>query len=1739
MVTASFTQNQYTVSTSAGTGGSISPTSALVSHGFTTAFTIIPNTGYGIGTVSGCGGTLSGSTYTTSPITDPCTVAATFTFAANTFTVTATAGSGGMISPASALVSNGSTTTFTVTPNEGYTASVSGTCGGSLVDNTYTTNAITGPCTVAATFTLNQYTVTSTVSAAALPADAYLEIEGGSIIGGAHVVTSGGTWKIASNAGGLSVGPTNAHALRGPVSVNGVEYSGISTEALILNDDAHGDYIEFDASANHPVISFGGFLNVGAYKNYALLDVFYIDNTSGVPWLVAPQIIADSPTCAPCVQLEGAINSSTTHGTPPTWKLPITRGKTYWFSSMIDSPNRKLYLSMFDPDNYYALVGEWSITTDGQPSSSKLILRMGRQDGHTDNTHQGTTSYMDNIIIDWTNHVYPLIPNADTGGSISPISALVSHGSTTAFTVIPNTGYSIGTVSGCGGSLVSNTYTTNAITGPCTVEATFSLNQYPVTATAGPGGTISPASALVSYGSTTTFTVTPNAGYTASVGGTCGGSLVGNTYTTNAITGPCTVAATFTFNQYTVSTSAGTGGSISPTSALVSHGFTTAFTIIPDTGYGIGTVSGCGGSLSGNIYTTGPITGLCTVAATFTLNQYTVTATAGPGGSISPASALVSHGSTTTFTVTPDTGYSINTISGCGGSLAGNLYTTNAITAPCTVAADFKLGNRAPTAPTLNSPISSSETATVTPMLSVNASTDPDGDPVTYTYEVYADGGLSVLAASATTPNTSWTVPALPDNTIYYWRVLASDGILNSPWMPTASFFVNTANDAPSGPAVNSPGNNAHVASLTPVLSVTNAADPDVFDTLTYDFDVATDGGFLNVVAGVTGTAQGSGGITSWTVAPALTEDTPYYWRVRARDNHGAMSNWVSASFFVNTANSAPTAPTLNGPMDAGSVATFTPALAVNNAADADHDPLMYQFELDTVNTFDSANKQASGLTAEGSAVTTWTPSALAEDTTYYWRAKANDGIADGPWMAAASFFVNTVNAPPPAPTLNNPASGGEATVLAPTLTVNASADPDHDAVTYEYEVYSDSGLTTLVTGTTGAGTSWLVDRTLTDNTWYWWRAQARDGHGLASGWMAAGSFLVNDKGYNDPPSITITKPGASEPATGGLSYAITWTAADPDSNPAISLFYNQTGSGYSGTLIAAGMHLSDPVSSYTWNIAGLDDGTYYVYATIDDGTTVVSAYAAGPLVIDRTTASLTIAATAGPGGSITPSGAVPVASGSSQSFTITPNSGYQVQSVLVDGADQGAITSYDFQNVTASHTISASFTAITYTIIAGAGPNGTIVPSGTLSVNQGGNAAFTITPNDGYQVQNVLVDGVDQGPIMSYTFMNVAADHAISATFSLIGADTIPPTGTIAINDGAAYTTSRNVNLTLSCTDNVGCYQMQFSNDSATWSTAVNYAATRSNWSLTSGNGTKTVYARYRDAAGNWSAVSSDTIIYDSAVPVTTAAPAGGTYTTIQMVTLSCSDGTGSGCDQTYYTTDGTTPATTSSIYSSPIPIMNTTTLKYFSRDRAGNHETVKTQTYTVDTIPPAGTIAINGGVEDYTRSRTVTLNLSCTDNVACTQMQFSNDNTTWSRTATYATSKSWSLTTGNGQKIVYVKYRDAVGNWSPVYSDTIIFDDTAPTAGTMSANASPGTIALSWSGFSDAVSGLSKYTLVYGTKSTPSTCTAGTALYSGPETSYNHSGVVSGTTYYYRLCATDMAGNVSKGVTRSVVAP
>ena len=198
----------------------------------------------------------------------------------------------------------------------------------------------------------------------------------------------------------------------------------------------------------------------------------------------------------------------------------------------------------------------------------------------------------------------------------------------------------------------------------------------------------------------------------------------------------------------------------------------------------------------------------------------------------------------------------------------------------------------------------------------------------------------------------------------------------------------------------------------------------------------------------------------------------------------------------------------------------------------------------------------------------------------------------------------------------------------------------------------------------------------------------------------------------------------------------------------------------------------------------------------------------------------------------------------------------------------------------------------------------------------------------------------------------------------------------------------------------------------------------------ITVEHGYGTVIEYFYDKTGN--------LIYrgapDTTPPTTTANPPGGTYGSAQTVTLTCSDGSGVGCENIYYTTDGSTWQ----VYTSPINISINTTLSFYSIDLAGNTEQVKTQTYTIDTVPPTGTIIIESGAA-FTISTNVTLTLSCSDNVGCSQMRFSNDGSNYSTPEAYATSKAWVMSSGDGTKTVYVKYKDTVGNWSNPFSDII----------------------------------------------------------------------------------------------------
>jgi C1A family cysteine protease len=193
-----------------------------------------------------------------------------------------------------------------------------------------------------------------------------------------------------------------------------------------------------------------------------------------------------------------------------------------------------------------------------------------------------------------------------------------------------------------------------------------------------------------------------------------------------------------------------------------------------------------------------------------------------------------------------------------------------------------------------------------------------------------------------------------------------------------------------------------------------------------------------------------------------------------------------------------------------------------------------------------------------------------------------------------------------------------------------------------------------------------------------------------------------------------------------------------------------------------------NPDSGYLIHDVFVDGGSIgavpsHTFSNVTSNHTISSSFIVQPITTH------TINASSGVGGQISPSGFIEVCHGCSQTFTISPDPGYVIHDVLVDGGSIGAVPSHTFSNVTSNHTISSSFIVqpiTTHSINASSGVGGQISPSGFIEVCHGCSQTFTISPDPGYVIHDVLVDGGSIGAVPSHTFSNVTSNHTISSSF-------------------------------------------------------------------------------------------------------------------------------------------------------------------------------------------------------------------------------------------------------------------------------------------------------------------------------------------------------------------------------------
>jgi peptidoglycan/xylan/chitin deacetylase (PgdA/CDA1 family) len=151
--------------------------------------------------------------------------------------------------------------------------------------------------------------------------------------------------------------------------------------------------------------------------------------------------------------------------------------------------------------------------------------------------------------------------------------------------------------------------------------------------------------------------------------------------------------------------------------------------------------------------------------------------------------------------------------------------------------------------------------------------------------------------------------------------------------------------------------------------------------------------------------------------------------------------------------------------------------------------------------------------------------------------------------------------------------------------------------------------------------------------------------------------------------------------------------------------------------------------------------------------------------------------------------------------------------------------------------------------------------------------------------------------------------------------------------------------------------------------------------------NSTTTIKFRAWDNAGNAEAVKSQTISIDTAKPTSAikcdgAACSSVFYNHNVSATLSGSDTGGSGLKNIRYTTNGSTPTGSSPVYTGPISVSSTTTIRWRAEDNVGNLEAIRSQTISIDKVKPTSTIRCNGAAcKSSIYSGTVSATLSATD--------------------------------------------------------------------------------------------------------------------------------------------------------------
>lgn len=225
-----------------------------------------------------------------------------------------------------------------------------------------------------------------------------------------------------------------------------------------------------------------------------------------------------------------------------------------------------------------------------------------------------------------------------------------------------------------------------------------------------------------------------------------------------------------------------------------------------------------------------------------------------------------------------------------------------------------------------------------------------------------------------------------------------------------------------SAPGLSQPSGGARFAAdQQPVTLVIQNSTTNGERTVYYAFELAADQTFSTLLVNQDGVAAGTAGFTSFKLPSSLTADRTYYWRSQARDGANSSTYSGVGSFVVYTPVVLQ-APTPVSPINSQRAENRTPDLIWTNATRTGAaGAVTYAIQLATDEGFTAV--VASWTAPEGTSRTiTGVPTTLSYDARYYWRVRAVEATATGPWSAVQSFLAPATPPPTPPPTPTPPA---------------------------------------------------------------------------------------------------------------------------------------------------------------------------------------------------------------------------------------------------------------------------------------------------------------------------------------------------------------------------------------------------------------------------------------------------------------------------------------------------------------------------------------------------------------------------------------------------------------------------------------------------------------------------------------------------------------------------------------------